>query len=182
LAAQHLATNNHFGLDYDNYIGTLIQSNKNHTTWDNFLISERFIPQIKLAVDAEIISTNEAKNIEQIFKHITDLWPNESPALLHGDLWAGNFIAGKTNNSSIAVPYVIDPAAYYGHREMDIGMMFLFGGFDKALFTAYNEIYTLEKGWENRIKYNQLYPLLVHLNLFGKTYFEEIRQIVNPFL
>ncbi|MFT5822289.1 MAG: protein-ribulosamine 3-kinase [Crocinitomix sp.] len=176
LAKQHAISNATFGFKEDNYIGTLHQSNKQDDSWDDFLINERLIPLIKLAVDGSVINSSEGNEIERIYSAINNLWPKEKPALLHGDLWSGNYIKGQQNK-----PFLIDPAVYYGHREMDLGMMHLFGGFDSHLFDIYKETYALEKGWEERIKYNQLYPLLVHLNLFGRTYFKQIQAIVKQF-
>lgn len=177
LAAQHQITNNNFGFYEDNYIGSLVQHNAMKQNWTDFLVGERFIPMLKLAVDKAIISHSERKKLEAIYSFIDELWPKEKPALLHGDLWAGNFLVGNENK-----PVLIDPATYYGHREMDIGMMHLFGGFNKLLFNHYNIVYPLEAGWENRLKYNQLYPLLVHLNIFGRIYLERTLSITNEFL
>ncbi len=176
LAKLHDISETNFGFVEDNYIGSLHQSNLQCESWTEFLINQRLIPQVKLAVDHGIINQAESKQIERIYAEVDNLWPAEKPALLHGDLWSGNYIQGAQNK-----PYLIDPAVYYGHREMDLGMMHLFGGFEVTLFEFYNETYPLETGWKSRIKYNQLYPLLVHLNLFGKTYFNQIRAIVNPF-
>jgi fructosamine-3-kinase len=98
--------------------------------------------------------------------------PKEKPALLHGDLWSGNVISDEKG-----APVWIDPAVYYGHREMDLAMMKLFGGFSEAVFSTYQEHFPLEANWQERIPYHQLYPLLVHLNLFGSSYYPACRQI-----
>ncbi len=174
LAKLHLSSRSSFGLDVNNYIGSLHQFNQWHDTWEEFIITERFIPQLKLATDSGIIENQEQRKIEAVFSFCSELWPIEPPSLLHGDLWSGNYLSGKE-------PYLIDPAVYYGHREMDLGMMHLFGGFDNSLFRYYQEIYPLEKGWQERIKYNQIYPLLVHLNLFGRGHLNQILNIVKPF-
>jgi fructosamine-3-kinase len=176
LAQQHKKKRTLYGFDEDNFIGSLVQSNKSHATWADFLVNERFLPQIKLAVDNDQLTLVEAKRMEAFCGFVGELWPEEAPALLHGDLWSGNFIVGQNDQ-----PFLIDPAVYYGHREMDIGMMQLFGGFDTRLFDAYNTMNPLEKGWKERVSYNQLYPLLVHLNLFGRTYFQQIDRIIQPF-
>jgi fructosamine-3-kinase len=176
LAKQHSITRPTFGFDADNYIASLTQSNSPLQNWAEFLINERLIPQVKLAVDEGIITGSESKQFERFYSEANSLWPNEKPALLHGDLWSGNYIKGTQNK-----PYLIDPAVYYGHREMDMGMMLLFGGFDPLLFSIYDETFALEQGWKGRIQYNQLYPLLVHLNLFGRTYFSQIHAIVKQF-
>lgn len=176
LAQQHQQSNSHFGFKEDNYIGELPQSNTKHVDWSEFLITERLIPQVKLAIDNGVIQQEEYKKIEAFYSYVAELWPTESPSLLHGDLWSGNFLVG-TNDQ----PVLIDPAVYYGHREMDIGMMHLFGGFDNELFQAYNATAKLENGWQDRISYNQLYPLLVHLNLFGRSYLNQVLSITKIF-
>ena len=79
------------------------------------------------------------------------------------------------------LPVLIDPAVYYGHREMEIGMMHLFGGFDTELFNVYNEFNPLENKWKSRIKMNQLYPLMVHVNLFGRSYWPKVERILRDF-
>ena len=91
--------------------------------------------------------------------------PEEPPARLHGDLWSGNAICDASG-----VPWLVDPAVYGGHREIDLAMMDLFGGFSKRVFDAYDEAFPLAPGWRERIALYQLYPLLVHLNLFGSGY------------
>jgi len=96
--------------------------------------------------------------------------------LLHGDLWGGNYLIHSSGHAAI-----YDPAVYFGHREMDIGMTKLFGGFDQRFYAAYHEIYPLEKGWEERLPLTQLYPLLVHAVLFGGHYSSEAMEIIKHF-
>lgn len=139
-------------------------------------MNERIIPLIKLSVDGGIIGSTERKQVESFFRFVDELWPKETPALIHGDLWSGNYMVSKTGR-----PVLIDPAVYYGHREMDLGMMKLFGGFDHRIFEVYHQAFPLEKGWEKRVPYNQLYPLLVHLCLFGRGYWSSIQNIVRDF-
>ena len=103
-------------------------------------------------------------------------FPIEPPALLHGDLWSGNFLISSNGQAAI-----YDPAVYYGHREMDIGMTKLFGGFDQRFYDAYNATYPLEKDWEKRLQVTQLYPLLVHAVLFGGHYISQVREIIKQF-
>lgn len=176
LAALHLNTSQLFGLDHDNYIGSLVQHNKPCGTWTEFLIIQRLQPMIEMAVNQGDINYVEAKIIEPFYKRLEDLYPPGKPALLHGDLWSGNYLVNYDGG-----PVIIDPAVYYGHREMDIAMMHLFGGFSPSLFDAYNESYPLEKGWQQRVSLNQLYPLLVHVNLFGRGYWERVRQVLEAY-
>jgi len=176
LAYLHLNTTAQFGLDHNNYIGSLVQQNGLCNTWAEFLITQRLQPMIKMAVNQGDINYVEAKIIEPFYKRIDELYPDEKPALLHGDLWSGNYLVDKSG-----APVLIDPAVYYGHREMDIGMMHLFGGFAPELFDSYHTTYPLEKGWKDRVALNQLYPLLVHVNLFGRSYWEQVAAILRRY-
>jgi protein-ribulosamine 3-kinase len=164
-----------FGLNHDNFIGSLTQSNKIHDSWAGFFSNERILPQMKMAIDNGQLGKSDLNAAEQFCKRIDELFPEEKPVLLHGDLWSGNFMF--TSNG----PAVFDPAVYWGHREMDIAMTKLFGGFDEGFYIGYNEDYTLEKNWEKRIDYCNLYPLLVHVNLFGGGYVNDVRRILNHF-
>lgn len=174
LARLHRKTATVFGLDHDNFIGSLPQSNRNHPNWIEFLINERLNPQMKMAVDSGMLNTTDVKLLDFLYKRLPEIIPVEPPSLLHGDLWSGNFITGNTGK-----PCIIDPAVYYGHRETDLGMTRLFGGFPQTFYEAYNAEWPLEPGWQQRIPINQLYPLLVHVNLFGGGYCSQVRQILN---
>lgn len=176
MAQLHLKTQRNFGLDHANYIGSLHQSNTYHESWPDFYINERLIPQIKLARDRNVIDQQIKIQFESLFVKLKDLVPEESPSLLHGDFWSGNFL---TSSSGLAI--LIDPAVYFGHREMDIAMSKLFGGFDDQFYTAYNELNPLEVGWENRTDLSNLYPLMVHVNIFGGGYIQQVKSILKRF-
>jgi len=176
LAQLHGHSADSFGLDHDNYIGSLPQSNTFHDSWEDFFIEERLKPQITLAVDNNRLFNNDLKAFQNFFNRLSEIFPKEVPALLHGDLWSGNFMI---NTAGEAV--LIDPAVYFGHREMDLGMSQLFGGFHSRFYEAYNEASPLESGWEKRLDYCNLYPLLVHVNLFGGSYVHSVREIIRPF-
>ncbi len=96
--------------------------------------------------------------------------PTEPAARLHGDLWGGNLVVDRAGR-----PWVVDPAPYGGHREMDLAMMRLFGGFGRRVFDAYEEVHPLADGHRERIGLYQLYPLLVHTLLFGGSYASQFR-------
>jgi fructosamine-3-kinase len=97
--------------------------------------------------------------------------PPEPPARLHGDLWGGNLLVDERGD-----PCLIDPAVHGGHRELDLGMMRLFGGFGARVFAAYDEAFALAQGHEERIPLYQLYFLLVHVNLFGGSYVASVER------
>lgn len=176
LAILHLQSSRSFGLDFDNYIGSLRQSNSQKQSWEEFLVLERLQPMVEMAVNNGDVNYVEAKVFDNFYLKINELLPKENPAFVHGDLWGGNYLC-----SSEGEPVLLDPAIYYGHREMDIAMMHLFGGFESKLFDHYNEEFPLEKGWRNRIELNQLYPLMVHVNLFGRSYWTRVYNILRQF-
>ena len=174
LAAQHQVTSAKFGLDHDNHIGRLPQSNRFHESWHEFFIEERLRPQLKLAADQHLIDQTTRSQFESLYNKLEQLIPKESPTLLHGDLWSGNFTCGQQSK-----PYIFDPAVYYGHRETEMAFTTMFGGFDSLFYQAYNEELPLEVGFENRIDIHNLYPLLVHVNLFGPSYLSGIKTTLN---
>lgn len=176
LANLHKHTSDYFGLDHDNYIGSLHQSNKKHTNWTDFLREERLNIQVKKARDQGRIDNNTVKAFERFYKRLDDIFPIEPTSLIHGDLWGGNYMVNEAGD-----PVIIDPAVYYGHREMDLGMSQLFGGFSPEFYDAYNQYYPLEKGWQKRMDYCNLYPLMVHVNLFGGGYINSVKSILNRF-
>lgn len=176
LAQMHKVSHEFFGLDYQNYIGTLVQKNAFSKNWLDFYISQRIEPQIKMAVDSNKLDTDLAHNLDSFTKNISSLLPIEKPSLIHGDLWSGNFMTLIHDEVSI-----FDPAIYYGHREMDLAMSHLFGGFSKEFYRAYESEFPLEPGFKERITIHQLYPILVHVNLFGGGYIQQAKSIIQHF-
>ena len=176
LAAVHRNSADHFGLERDNYIGSLPQSNTLHDQWSGFFIHCRMEPQVKMARDQNRLGMGDVLRFERLYGRLGALLPKEPPALLHGDLWSGNFLTGPDGG-----PVLIDPAVYFGHREMDIAMTRLFGGFDAEFYTSYNEAWPMERGWEDRMDLCNLYPLLVHVNLFGGGYRAQVEAILRRF-
>lgn len=176
LAHLHSSTTSNFGLDHDNFIGSLPQNNGRHTNWTDFFIQERLIPQLKLAHDKGLINSNLNLRFEQLYPKLSNLIPAESPSLIHGDLWSGNFLVGSQGESVI-----FDPAVYYGHREAELAFTRMFGGFDTLFYQSYNDIFPLERGFEERVGVFNLYPLLVHVNLFGASYLSGINHTLGRF-
>jgi protein-ribulosamine 3-kinase len=176
LANLHRVSDGEFGLDHANYIGSLPQSNGRHTDWPGFFIEERLEAQLKLARDAGRAGRELVKGFESLYPRLPDLFPEEPPAMLHGDLWSGNFMVAEGGKAAI-----VDPAVYYGHRYMDLGMSRLFGGFAPAFYEAYDSAFPLEKNWVEGTEVANLYPLLVHLNLFGAGYLGSIQSVLRKF-
>ena len=135
LAALHLATNDTFGLGHDNYIGSLDQKNATSDSWTEFFISNRLEPLIRKARGLNLLGGWHLEAFESLFPRLPELIPKEVPSLLHGDLWSGNLMFDKTGE-----PVFIDPAVYFGHREVDIAMTRMFGGFNESYLDSYNEI------------------------------------------
>ena len=131
---------------------------------------------MKKLFDAGDFSATDIRDADLFCNNLKTIFPSEPPSLLHGDLWAGNYMIISSGYAAI-----FDPAVYCGHREMDIGMTKLFGGFDQRFYDAYNETYPLEKQWQKRLPITQLYPLLVHAVLFGGHYISNVKDIVKQF-
>lgn len=176
LAEMHLITSDSFGLDHDNYIGSIPQINNKESDWTTFYQSMRLEPLIRKGFDSGMLEIKILRLFEKVYKELDRLIPIEPASLLHGDLWQGNIICDE--NSS---PVLIDPAVYYGHREIDLAMLQLFGNISDDTLEAYNNIYPLDKHWHKRIDLHQLYPLLVHLILFGGSYYETVFKTLKKY-
>lgn len=177
LARLHGHSAERFGLERDNYIGSLKQVNTPEADWPAFFIKHRLEPQLRMARDRRRVEAGMSFRFERLFARLDRLFPAEPPALLHGDLWSGNFLCDAEGR-----PVLIDPAVYFGHREMDLAMTRLFGGFDAAFHSAYHSERPLERGWEERIDLCYLYPLLVHVNLFGGGYVQQVEAVLRRFV
>lgn len=168
LASLHRHNADGFGHVPDNWIGSLPQRNANCDRWTDFFREQRIDPLLREAISLKLLPPDAAQYAERLFSNLENLFPSEPPALLHGDLWSGNRMTGEDG-----LPVWIDPAVYYGFREMDLAMTRLFGGFDRRWEDAYREIYPLTPGFEERVELCNLYPLLVHVVLFGGGYADD---------
>ncbi len=176
LAALHQHNSTSFGLAYDNYMGSLKQRNTQCDTWVNFFREQRIEPQVKLAVENGLLPKRWLKNLENLYSQLPSIFPEEKPCLVHGDLWSGNFICDQKQ-----MPVLIDPAIYYGHRSVDLAMTTLFGRFHPVFYQAYHEQFPLPANYEEQWEIANLYPLLIHLNLFGGNYRESITASLERF-
>jgi fructosamine-3-kinase len=147
-------------------IGELSLPNDPAPDWPAFYAQRRLEPLVALCLERRTLSASGARAVGRVCERIGDLaGPAEPPARLHGDLWGGNVLAGADGRARL-----IDPAAYGGHREVDLAMLALFGILPTRLVAAYQEIWPLADGWRERLGLWQLFPLLVHAVLFGGGY------------
>jgi fructosamine-3-kinase len=175
LAALHRTGAPGFGLDHDNFVGRLAQENTPVAGWAEFYRTRRLEPQLARAADAGLASSRMRRGFERLFAELPDLvGPSEPPSRLHGDLWGGNLLTDEQG-----APCLIDPAVYGGHREIDLAMMLLFGGFGPGVFAAYEEAWPLASGHAARVRLYQLYPLMVHVNLFGGGYVGSVESMLD---
>ncbi|SFV35527.1 fructosamine kinase family protein [Thermoflavifilum thermophilum] len=176
LAQLHEVSNPLYGFDEDNFIGLLPQPNPRMMHWPEFFAEARIGPLVRQAFDEQLIDISDLRLAESLMQKLPELLPDDRASLLHGDLWGGNFMV--SNNG---MPAVYDPASYFGHREMDIAMADLFGGFDRRFFETYATLARLEQGWRHRLRLHQLYYLLVHLLLFGRSYYHQVKDILETY-
>ena len=177
LAALHQSSpSDTFGGQVDNFIGSLPQSNTKQHDWSTFYVQKRLWPQLEIARAKQLLDPAEIPSLQKMLKRCNSIFPEVKPSLLHGDLWSGNYLISKNGS-----PYLIDPAIYYGHHEVDIAMTRLFGGFNSAFYDAYAEHFPQPIDDTARMNIYQLYYLLVHLNLFGNSYYNSVHRILKTY-
>ena len=177
LAAMHKAdVGKEFGFSQDNFIGARPQQNTPAGSWISFFRDQRLAPQFK-AADSYFTPANRIKITKLLDNLDRFLIEPEQPSLLHGDLWNGNVMCSSEGKAML-----IDPACYVGHREADLAMTELFGGFPQTFYDAYKEAFPLQPGYEERRDLYNLYQLLNHLNLFGPTYLEPVLAITSEYV
>lgn len=165
-----------FGFWMDNYIGASVQVNTPRQSWIAFFRECRLLPQIRMAKG--YLDSRMQKQCISLLEHLDSyLTEPEFPSLLHGDLWSGNAVCGPDGKA-----WILDPAAYIGHFEADLAMTELFGGFTEAFYKAYDEVNPIDAGYRERKDLYHLYHLLNHLNLFGGSYWNSVRQILNRYV
>ena len=174
LAYLHRAGAPSFGRDDKRTTGSRRLPNQPCDTWSEFYATQRLLPLVDLAAEAGALSPSTLRDVERIVSRIEILaGPREPAARLHGDLWGGNRIVDTEGRS-----WLVDPAAHGGHREFDLAMMRLFGGFSEQTFAAYDEVFPLLDGWTKRLPLHQLAPLMVHAIKFGGHYVGRVEQAI----
>lgn len=178
LAQLHRVTHQSFGLDHDNYIGSTPQKNTRATDGISFFRDNRLRTQQELARKSGKLPSTTDKNLSKLCDRLENYLDisGEKPALLHGDLWSGNYFADQDH-----APCIFDPAVYFGLREADLAMTELFGRLPQKFYDAYHEAFPLNPGYEERKDLYNLYHLLNHLNLFGGSYLGSVEQIVKKY-
>ena len=166
-----------YGFAEDNFIGRTPQQNGWAERWPVFFRERRLAPQVALAREGGRWQSGWDAPLEALRKRLPDLLPERPPAsTLHGDLWSGNFMVTALGKAAL-----VDPAAYYGHREADLALTELFGGFEADFYAAYCAAWPLAPGYEERRAVYNLYHLLNHLNLFGRSYARRVEAVLRGF-
>ncbi|MGC8667848.1 MAG: fructosamine kinase family protein [Chthonomonadales bacterium] len=164
-----------YGLEYNNFLGAEPQCNTPHAAWSRFYRECRLVPQIERARRLGLLPPRREAALQTILEEVDDLLQGipEEPCLIHGDLWSGNFLSA--GNEAV----LVDPAVYYGHREVELAYIELFGGFPKGFMDGYCRSFPLPEGYAYRRPLHQLYPLLIHLNHFGEAYGPHVDEVCS---
>ncbi|MEK9628745.1 MAG: fructosamine kinase family protein [Nitrospinota bacterium] len=179
LANLHRTSQEHFGLNHDNYIGSTPQQNNLEKDGILFFRDHRIKFQRQLARQAGLLPASTDKKLGELCDNLNKFLniSGEKPALMHGDLWSGNYFSDSNGN-----PCIFDPAVYFGLREADIAMTELFGRLPQRFYDAYNEAFPMNPGYQERKDLYNLYHLLNHLNLFGGSYLSSVQQILKRYI
>jgi fructosamine-3-kinase len=166
LAALHRSGAPSFGREDRRTTGSRALPNDPCATWAEFYSDRRLLPLARLAADSGALPASAISGLERVAAGLDRHGAaDEPPSRLHGDLWAGNRLVDRDGRN-----WLIDPAAHGGHREFDLAMMRLFGGFGVECFDAYHDMHPLVDGWEDRVALHQIAPLAVHAIKFGGGY------------
>ncbi|HEY8524818.1 MAG TPA: fructosamine kinase family protein [Acidimicrobiales bacterium] len=179
LARLHAAGADAFGWHRDGFIGRLPQRNTppEPSDWPGFWITRRIEPLVRMARDRGSVDERVPALVERLAARLPELaGPAEPPARVHGDLWSGNVHVDADGQ-----PWLVDPAAYGGHREVDLAMLHLFGSPGPAFAAAYEEVHPLADGWRDRLRLWQLEPLLTHAVMFGGSYGASVRAVLDRY-
>ncbi len=179
LAELHHTSQEHYGLDHDNYIGSTPQKNTLEKDGILFFREQRIDFQRQLARQSGLLPVAIDKKLDSLCDDLGKFLniSGEKPALIHGDLWSGNYFPDNEGK-----PCIFDPAVYYGLREADLAMTELFGRLPQKFYDVYQEVFPMNPGYEERKDLFNLYHLLNHLNIFGSSYLSSVQQIVKRYI
>ncbi|SEN00467.1 fructosamine kinase family protein [Lihuaxuella thermophila] len=178
VAGLHQTYGGAFGLEADNYIGSLPQVNQWQDDWIAFYREQRLGVQAALAEQQGYMHPGRFKKLQKLMDRLEEWLPDHvKPSLIHGDLWSGNWITGPGGE-----PYLIDPAVCFAHFELELAFTELFGGFSEKFYRAYDEVNPVSEGYQDRKQLYQLYYLLVHLNVFGESYGSAVDRVLEYYV
>lgn len=178
VAKMHQQTNDKFGFVDNHQTKALTKDNSWNDNWCDFYIHQRLEPEVEVATQRGRWSKWRQEHFQQMVSQFKEYYQHHEirPRLLHGDLWAGNFMfAGKHE------PYLIDPDALYGDREFDLAMTTIFGGFDNSFYQAYSQIFPFDDQLDERLSWYRFYYLCMHLILFGESYGPAVDRILQQY-
>ncbi|WP_283576558.1 fructosamine kinase family protein [Limosilactobacillus oris] len=176
VARLHQQTNDQFGFVDNHQTKALVKDNSWNDSWADFYVNQRLLPEVKVAADRGRWNRWREDHFQQMVKQFQQYYQGRDvkASLLHGDLWAGNFMFAGDHE-----PYLIDPDAVYGDREFDLAMTTVFGGFDEDFYHAYNAAYPFTPGINDRLPWYRFYYLCMHLVLFGESYGPAVDRILS---
>ena len=177
LATLHNHHGDQFGFEEDNYIGSTPQPNPWTEDGFDFFTQSRLLYMANLASQKGLLPRHDRERVSRLVSHLPSLVPEQPPSLIHGDLWCGNATTDSKGN-----PAIIDPAAHYGWAEAELAMTSLFGSFPSRFYHAYEEMRPLEPGYHDRFSIYNLYHLLNHVVLFGRSYLSQVQSVLNRIL
>jgi protein-ribulosamine 3-kinase len=177
LAALHQVSNESFGLNENNYMGSVAQCNRPADNWIDFFIQQRLQALIDKCVSQKLLSSKHQSQFENLYKQLPSIFEKQvNPSLLHGDLWSGNFMCNQNEE-----PVLIDTAVYFGRPSIDLGMTTLFGGFRSDFYESYNYYAPFPSNYQEQWEVCNLYPLLIHVLLFGRSYLSQIERTLHNY-
>jgi len=178
LAQLHKTSGDYHGFPTDSYIGLLPQPNGLYDCWLTYYRDQKLLSQINLGIKKGVINGKRRERLEKLLELLPKWIPEDVlPSYLHGDLWGGNWLVGQGSQ-----PYVVDPSFFFGDRQMEIAFTELFGGFSQKFYDAYYTTFPLDHTYSDVKPLYQLYYLIVHLNIFGKSYASQVDHVLDRYI
>lgn len=178
VATMHQQTHNEFGFVDNHQTKALVKNNAWNPSWVDFYVNQRLLPEVEVAVEHGRWNRWRQEHFTSLVDQFKSYYQNHEvvPRLLHGDLWAGNFMFAGDHQ-----PYLIDPDSFYGDREFDLAMTTVFGGFNEHFYRAYSKIFPFDDGLNQRLSWYRFYYLCMHLILFGESYGGAVDHILGQY-